>query len=129
MLQSLTDPMCIGYFIDNELNFGNRKPLELIRAVLGSPEKQCIKQEFIGDLKRKYHTVHKLNKAWKTSYANWNAMLRSTEVPKEQTEAYRADGRAFLEKTTGISRSAAIRSNRSHRTGSTSVVVSSAPTA
>ena len=99
VLRSLTDPMCIGYFIDNELNFGNRKPLELIRAVLGSPEKQCIKREFIGDLKRKYHTVHKLNKAWNTSYASWSAMQRSTEVPEKQTEAYRADGKAFLEKT------------------------------
>ena len=99
VLRSLTDPMCIGYFIDNELNIGNRQPLELNRAVLGSPEKQCIKREFIGDLKRKYHTVHKLNKAWNTSYASWSALQRSTEVPEKQTEAYRADGKAVLEKT------------------------------
>ncbi len=99
VLRSLTDPLCIGYFIDNELNFGNRRYLQLIDATLKCPEKQYIKREFVGDLKRKYVTITALNKAWETSYADWNALLRSKTVPEKKTDAFKADGEAFLEKT------------------------------
>ncbi len=94
VLKSLTDPMCIGYFIDNELNFGNRGRMTLVDDVLKCPPTQAAKREFIGDLKLKYITINALNRAWKTSYADWDAMLASTQVPT--SDGYREDANVFF---------------------------------
>lgn len=50
--KSLTDPMCIGYFIDNELNYGNRGRQILGDHVMRSPATQASKKEFAGDLEK-----------------------------------------------------------------------------
>lgn len=92
--KSLTDPMCIGYFIDNELNFGNRGRMTLVDDILKSPAKQASKQEFARDLTQKYGTIDKLNAAWGTTYADWDALLASTEVPK--SDGYKADAQVFF---------------------------------
>lgn len=95
--KSLTDPLCIGYFIDNELNYGNRGRQILGDAVLKSPATQAAKQEFVKDLKAKYTDIAALNKAWQTDYASWDALLEGTEfVPN--SDGFRADSNAFFHK-------------------------------
>ncbi len=94
--KSLTDPFCIGYFIDNELDFGNRGRQMLGDDVLRSPATQAAKQEFVGDLKTKYPTIAALNTAWETAYVDWDALLQGTDVPK--SKGYKADSDIFFQK-------------------------------
>ena len=94
--RSLNDPMCVGYFIDNELDFGNRGRQMLGDDILRSPAKQAAKQEFVRDLKAKYGGVAQLNAAWKTGYPDWDALLAGTEVPK--SPGYKADSDVIFRK-------------------------------
>ena len=90
--KSITDPMCIGYFIDNELKFDR-----IMHAVMKAPADQPAKTEFVKGLKAKYKdSVEELNKAWNTKFASWEDVANNTEFPK--TEAYRKDERAFYKK-------------------------------
>lgn len=92
--KSLTDPMCIGYFIDNELDFGNRNgKLSLVGDILRSPAEQPAKQELVRDLKGKYDSIAPLNAAWGTQHTDWDALLAATDVP--DTAEYRNDAHAF----------------------------------
>lgn len=94
--KSINDPMCIGYFIDNELNYGNRGRQILGDDVLKSPGTQPAKREFVKDLQAKYGTIEKLNAAWETSHESWDALLEHRDVPA--TRAYMPDSHAFFEK-------------------------------
>ncbi len=98
---SLTDPRCIGYFIDNEMRFGDWKSregrIQLIEDVLKCPAKQAIKREFLADLKAKYFGIDKLNEAWQTSYESWEAMLNAT-TPPAVTPGYQTDEALFMQK-------------------------------
>ncbi|CAM3048954.1 beta-galactosidase [Rariglobus hedericola] len=95
--KSINDPLCIGYFIDNELNFGNRGRQVLGDAVIKSPAKQASKQEWVKDLKAKYSTIKKFNDAWSTAYADWDAVLAATEAP--DSKGFKADSDVFFLKT------------------------------
>ena len=88
------DPWCIGYFVDNELSWGDETSLAL--ATLASPGEQPAKQVFVADLKAKYQTIAALNTAWKTDHASWDALLASTKAP--DFEASRPDLEAFVGK-------------------------------
>lgn len=93
--KSINDPMCIGYFIDNEINYGNRGRQVFGDYVLKSPASQAAKQEFVRDLQAKYATIADLNKVWETSYSDWDALLQETElVPAAR--GYRLDSNAFF---------------------------------
>lgn len=94
--KSLTDPMCIGYWIDNELDFGNRGKLTLVNEILKCKPTQAAKQELIRDMKEKYGSIEKLNAAWKTSHKDWDALLASTSIP--ESEAFNADSAVFAQK-------------------------------
>jgi hypothetical protein len=76
---STGDPWCIGYFSDNEMSWGDDTSLAL--GALQSPPEQAAKQTFIADLKAKYADVEKLNQAWGTHHASWEALLQSREAP------------------------------------------------
>jgi hypothetical protein len=76
------DPWCIGCFVDNELSWGDE--LSLAVATLASPAKQVAKTVFIDDLKAKYGSVDRLNKAWGTGHDSWNALLESQTPPDEK---------------------------------------------
>ena len=75
----LADPWCIGIFVDNELNWGH--PNSHAVWTFSSGETCVAKKVFINDLKNKYGTIENLNTIWKSKYASWDDMLKSTETP------------------------------------------------
>ncbi len=93
--KSAGDPMCIGYFVDNELAWGNDTSLAM--AALSSEPTQPAKKAFITDLKAKYSTIEKLNAAWSTRHKSWDALLSSRTTPDKNKA--RADLTAFYTKT------------------------------
>ncbi|MBN2712759.1 MAG: beta-galactosidase [Planctomycetes bacterium] len=100
--KSLKDPMCIGYFIDNEIRFGNWHKdtyhVALVDEVVKCKPSQAAKQEWAKDLEAKYETIAKLNEAWNTSYASWDELLQSTSFPP-RSDALEEDSMNFLKKT------------------------------
>jgi hypothetical protein len=91
------DPWCMGYFIDNELNWGDEVSLAV--AALKSGAKQAAKNVFIADLQEKYKTIDKLNAAWGKNYESWNQLLQSTDNPDVKKEDGLEDLRLFYTKT------------------------------
>ena len=82
---SAGDPWCVGYFVDNELSWGDETALAL--AALQSPPGQPAKKAFLDDLKGRYGTVAKLNAAWGTSYAAWDALASDRSGPDKKRAA------------------------------------------
>ncbi len=82
--KSADDPWCLGYFVDNELAWGEE--LSLATAALASPPQQAAKQAFVADLKAKYEKIDALNKAWQTEHASWDALLDS-QTPPDASQA------------------------------------------
>lgn len=93
--KSADDPWCLGYFVDNELSWGDE--VSLAAAALTSPPEQAAKQVLVQDLKAKYETVEKLNQAWATQYTSWEALLQSRTAP-DRSKAYE-DLASFYTKT------------------------------
>ena len=89
------DPWCIGYFVDNEIAWGNETSLAV--AALVSPPEQAAKQAFVADLKAKYGEIKKLNAAWGTTHESWDALLESRKAPDARKA--RADLQAFYTRT------------------------------
>ncbi len=88
------DAWCIGYFVDNEMSWGQERSLAL--ATLRSPAEQPAKQELVADLKARYHTIEALNAKWQMDYASWDELLTRTDTPNEQLA--REDLDAFYRK-------------------------------
>ena len=76
------DPWCIGFFVDNELGWGDEVSLAL--AALASPASQAAKQAFAGDLRQRYGGVDRLNEAWGTQHASWEGLLESRATPDRE---------------------------------------------
>ena len=79
---SIGDPWCIGFFVDNELYWGEDHSLAL--WTLQSPDGQACKKVFISDLKTKYDSIEKLNTKWQTKYASWDDLGKKAEAPELQ---------------------------------------------
>ncbi len=77
------DPWCVGWFVDNELSWGD-DDREIGRAVLRSPAKQPAKVAARTLLEKKYGTADRLDAAWGTRYGTWEAFLAATNVPSEK---------------------------------------------
>jgi len=92
------DPWCIGYFVDNELSWGDET--YLASAALSSPLEAAAKRAFIADLRAKYGAISRLNAQWGTDYASWEALLASTKPP-ERGKA-KVDLVAFTSKTARV---------------------------
>jgi hypothetical protein len=88
------DPWCIGYYVHNEIAWGDDTSLAV--AALVSPPDQAAKGVFLDDLKNKYGTVDKLNDAWGATHASWDALRQSTNTPAIAKAG--ADLRAFYTK-------------------------------
>jgi hypothetical protein len=80
--RSIGDPWCIGYFVHNELAWGDEVSLAL--ATLKSPADQPAKAVFIDDLKEKYKAIDNLNKVWATNYSTWDSLLESRKAPDKE---------------------------------------------
>jgi hypothetical protein len=76
---SAADPWCIGYFSDNEMSWGDDVSLAL--GTLKSASDQAAKQVFVADLKATYGSIDKLNQAWGTQHASWDALVQCRETP------------------------------------------------
>jgi hypothetical protein len=76
------DPWCLGFFVHNELGWGDEVSLAV--GALASPADQAAKKVFVADLKAKYQTIEKLNAAWGTNHASWEALLQSKETPDKK---------------------------------------------
>jgi hypothetical protein len=99
--KSAGDPWCVGFFVDNELSWGDETSLGL--AALASPAEQQAKKVFVDDLKTKYQTIEKLNAAWDANFADWEALLQNKYTPPDKenwakTKAFE-DLSAFYTKT------------------------------
>jgi len=88
------DPWCIGYFIDNELGWG-WGPHPLSSGALKLPADKAVKAALVAQLKETYGTVEKLNTAWGTTLANWEAANAPIELTREQAEQASTDLAAF----------------------------------
>lgn len=73
------DPWCLGFFVHNELSWGNETSLAV--ATLKSPADQPAKQALLADLQAKYGDIAKLNTAWGTQHASWKALAASRTPP------------------------------------------------
>lgn len=73
------DPWCMGFFVDNELSWGDVGSLSL--GALRSPSSQPAKQEFIRDLRLKYGHISALNAVWGTDHTSWEHLLSSQVAP------------------------------------------------
>lgn len=89
------DPWCLGYFIDNEMNWGNTT--DLAAWTLECPGTQKAKQVFVADLKKRYADIAKLNAAWGTAHGSWDELLQSRTSPGR--ERAKADLEAFVTRT------------------------------
>ncbi len=87
------DPYCIGYFLDNELSWGDETYLAV--GVVGGEADQPAKQQMQKWLATKYGEIGKLNEAWGINLGSWDALGTSKEVPK--TDAGKADLLKFNE--------------------------------
>jgi hypothetical protein len=92
--KSAGDKWCIGYFLDNELGWGDE--LSLALATLKSPAEQEAKKTFLKDLRKKYSSIKKLNRAWGTNHVSWDALLECREPPDRKKA--RKDLAAFYTK-------------------------------
>jgi hypothetical protein len=73
------DPWCIGFFVDNELPWPDG--IGLAEATLASPATQPAKKAFVADLRKKYASIARLNTAWGTAHASWEALALSRTPP------------------------------------------------
>ena len=86
------DPYCVGFFVDNEISWGEAGSLS--RAALSSPKDQPVKQAYVAWLKDKYETIEKFNAVWNVDLASWDALADEPfETPKN--DAANADSDAF----------------------------------
>jgi len=93
--RAINDPWCIGYFVHNEIAWGDEVSLAV--AALVSPADQPAKKVFIDDLKTKYGAIDKLNSTWGTKHTSWQALMQSQEAPDKKKA--RADLTTFYTKT------------------------------
>jgi len=69
------NPLCLGYFVDNELSWESVK-----RGVLASPADQPARKVQVQTLREKYGDLNALNKAWGTEVKDWDSLRVPNEV-------------------------------------------------
>jgi hypothetical protein len=81
------NPLCIGYFVDNELSWET-----VWGGPLASPPDQPCRKALIERLMAKYGSLEKLNAAWGTNAKDWDGL----RAPSTPTEGSKADLEAFV---------------------------------
>ncbi|RYG63332.1 beta-agarase, partial [bacterium] len=101
------DPYCIGYFVENELGFGNGRSTDpkvyfgLVYGALNAPAKQAARVALIAQLKAKYVDIKKLNTAWGTQFVDWNTISAKGPALEKPNDAVKADFSRLLEALAG----------------------------
>ncbi|HDY86669.1 MAG TPA: beta-agarase [bacterium] len=80
--KSANDSWCLGYFVDNELSWGDGAYFALL-TLKAAPDLYG-KKILINDLKAKYEEIKDLNRSWGTEYSSWDDMLQSREAPDKE---------------------------------------------
>jgi len=93
LADSVSDPWCLGFFIDNELHWGD--PYHLAAATLASPARQPAKVVFLRWLTDRHGDLAGLNRAWGTAHADGDAFLASLDLPDRERGEVKADLEAF----------------------------------
>lgn len=94
------DPWCLGYFVDNELSWsggsveGGRYGLAY--GALAANADQPAKKAFLAQLQAKHGTTAKLNAAWGTLLAGWDALALPYQASQTPNAAQKADMGAFV---------------------------------
>jgi hypothetical protein len=89
--KAVGDPWCVGYFVGNELSWGDETSLAV--AALASPAEQPAKKAFLEQLQKKYSSIDRLNAAWGTHHVSWQSLLEDRTPPSAKKAA--ADLGAF----------------------------------
>ncbi len=94
------DPWCLGYFVDNELSWGGggeeNGRYGLAYGALAEEASSPAKQAFLAQLKAKYGDIAKLNAAWGTDFAAWDALNAAYRPAGPLSPALKADMAAFV---------------------------------
>jgi hypothetical protein len=95
------DPWCLGYFIDNEISWGggdsDRTHFGLVYGTLAGTKELAAKRAFLEELQQHYASVEKVNVAWGTQFASWQALLNEPWQPAGPLNpAMREDFSRFL---------------------------------
>ena len=80
-----TDPWNIGYYVDNEIQWGDDTQLAV--DILTSPAEQAAKIAFLDDLKQHHRDIAALNAAWGTAHDSWDALLNHQGGPPDLDRA------------------------------------------
>jgi hypothetical protein len=75
---STTDPYCIGYFVDNEITWGDSTAVA--RWTIASPADQPAKLAMLAFLQNRYKSINDLNENWHTQFVSWNGFLENTHA-------------------------------------------------
>jgi hypothetical protein len=75
------NPLCIGYFVDNELGWK-----DIRQGTLNSPSTQACRKVLIAQLQQKYATIQALNEAWGTKATSWDAVKTPATFNEACTE-------------------------------------------
>ena len=86
------DPWCIGFFIDNELAWGNN-PVEMMTWLTAAESWTATKQAFVAFLRKRYDTIAAFNAAAGTGFESWEALLQNKS--KFKPDRIEADATAF----------------------------------
>ena len=94
------DPWLLGYFLDNELEWYGKshRPFGLVEEAWAKPPDHAAKQALVELLKQRNGTIEKLNAAWGTEFASFDALAKSTTMPQVDTPGADADRYAYLER-------------------------------
>ena len=87
--KSATDPYCIGYFVDNEITWGDST--SVARWTIASPPGQPAKIVMLDFLKKKYKNIDKLNLKWGTRFESWNDFMNNNsllDIRNEDTKEF-----------------------------------------
>lgn len=87
------DPWCLGFFVDNEIGWGD--DISLALATLRSPAAQSAKKVFVDNLTAQYTDIAKLNAAWGAHYESWQDILANRTPPDVKNKSVRTDLEAF----------------------------------
>jgi hypothetical protein len=96
-----SDKFCLGYFVDNELNWsrgdsvGGR--LWIAYAALASPTAASpAKRAYMERLRARYPAIEQLNAAWGTSFSSWGDLEKPYDAPQIPSSKMEGDFTDFV---------------------------------